>query len=191
MANASSMAQGEMTTKKQTWKQSHGVLQESPHVRKCCLTWTVFNHTTVWLVEKDTELCNHDGFSSWSHDIKKCILLRCGGVEPPHDSEYDPRKIWIAKIRVLDGYIAFEFFIFIDDIRGHDNFQKEAWQVARWVGFCLQYLGIKDAARKRREVLQVGSPWQGGVIYQKVCALYVLRISGSKQGRWSKSGCYE
>jgi hypothetical protein len=69
--------------------------------------------------------------------------------------------------------LACDFITFVDDLRASGYDSESAWQVARQVAGRLQYLGIQDAARKRRPSTQKGGAW-AGCVYQ---------ISPSKIGK--------
>ena len=56
--------------------------------------------------------------------------------------------------------IAGDIIAYVDDLRAIGFSMEQAWLIVRRVGSYLQYLGIQDAARKRR--LDEG-PWAGGV----------------------------
>ena len=57
--------------------------------------------------------------------------------------------------------IAGDIIADVDDLRAIGFSMEQAWLIARRVGSYLQYLGIQDAARKRR--LDEG-PWAGEYI---------------------------
>jgi len=87
------------------------------------------------------------------------VLLNCPGSE-----EYDPSKPWVSKVRKEDGRIASDFVSFVDDFRSSGPTSKEGWLAARHVAAGLNYLGIQDAARKRRDSSVRPGAWIGGVV---------------------------
>jgi hypothetical protein len=67
----------------------------------------------------------------------------------PGSKEYDPRKPWVYKLRLDDGRITANLFIFVDDLWPTGPNRKEAWLAARHAASKLNYLGIQDALQKR------------------------------------------
>jgi hypothetical protein len=63
-----------------------------------------------------------------------------------------------------DGTPAAEFFFYVDDNRTTGNTEKEAWLAARRVASVCSYLGIQDAARKRRKASRIPGAWAGAVV---------------------------
>jgi hypothetical protein len=74
---------------------------------------------------------------------------------------------WNDRVDQLAG----DVITFVDDSTGYDS--QSAWQVARQVASRFQYLGIQDAARKRRPSNQNPGAWAG-------C---VFKISPNKIGK--------
>jgi hypothetical protein len=60
----------------------------------------------------------------------------------PGSAEYDPNRPWVHKVRLEDGRIAADLFIFVDDLRPTGSSRKEAWLAARRAASILNYLGI-------------------------------------------------
>jgi hypothetical protein len=73
---------------------------------------------------------------------------------------------------------------FVDDLRASGYEQENAWQVSRQITARLQYLGIQDAARKRRPSLQSGGAW-AGTIFEILPQTICKTVS---QEKWDK-GC--
>ena len=67
----------------------------------------------------------------------------------PGTPEYDPTLPWVAKIRV-GGTLATEFFIYVDDVRIKVLGEDGVWEAIRRISSIADYLGIQDAAKKRR-----------------------------------------
>jgi hypothetical protein len=53
--------------------------------------------------------------------------------------------------------------VFIDDLRGSGPTVELTWFVSRVIAARLQYLGMQDAARKRRPPTTQPGAWAGGV----------------------------
>lgn len=86
-------------------------------------------------------------------------------VNLPGSPDFDPSKPWVFKFRKDDGCIACDVFIYVDDIRVTGRNRDEAWKACRRVYSKLNYLGVQDAARKRRDASQTPGAWAGSVIY--------------------------
>ena len=76
------------------------------------------------------------------------------------NEDYNPTFPKVYKWDMYAKRIAGELIAYIDDLRSIGFSLEQAWLIARRVGSYLQYLGIQDAARKRR--LDEG-PWAGGM----------------------------
>lgn len=87
------------------------------------------------------------------------VRMNCPGSEG-----YDASKPWVSKVRKEDGCIASDFVSFVDDFRPSGPTSKEAWQAARRVAAGLNYLGLQDAPRKRRNSSVNPGAWIGGVV---------------------------
>ena len=80
----------------------------------------------------------------------------------PGQDDYDPTLPWVSKVRELpDGSfeVAADLFTFIDDCRPTGRDAKEGWQAGRRTGSVLNWLGLQDAARKRRDSRQDPGAW--------------------------------
>ena len=86
----------------------------------------------------------------------------------PGAEDYDPSEPWVCKVR-MDGVLAADIHIYVDDIRTTASSERECWKASQRVSSVLAYLGIQDAARKRRE------PGQGGGCVGRVCCAYSVR----------------
>lgn len=82
----------------------------------------------------------------------------------PGSSKYDPTRPWVSKRR-SDGTLASDFFSYVDDLRSTSPSLEEAWQVLQRISSILGYLGIQDAARKRRPPTQRPGVWAGSMVY--------------------------
>ena len=76
------------------------------------------------------------------------------------NKDYNPALPNVYKWDSINNRIAGELLAYIDDLRALGFSLEHAWLIARWIASKLQYLGIQDAARKRR--IDNG-PWAGGV----------------------------
>ena len=76
------------------------------------------------------------------------------------NKDYNPSLPNVFKFDDIKKRIAGNLVVYVDDLRTLGYSLEEAWRIARQVMSRLQYLGIQDAARKRR----IGDgPWAGGV----------------------------
>ena len=75
------------------------------------------------------------------------------------NSNFDPAYPNVYKWDSHSNRIAGDLIAFIDDLRAVGYSLEHAWTIARWVASKLEFLGIQDAARKRR--IDNG-PWAGG-----------------------------
>jgi hypothetical protein len=101
----------------------------------------------------------------------------------PGNKEYDPNLPWVRKVRLEDGGIAADLFIFVDDLRPTGLSRKEAWQAARRAASKLNYLGIQDAPRKQRGSSQSPGAWAGSVVCTGKEGVHVL----TSQEKWDKA----
>jgi hypothetical protein len=83
----------------------------------------------------------------------------------PGSISYQPGKPWVMKIRSPDGKMACDFIIYVDDIRTAGNDWWEGRLAARRVASTMHWLGIQDAARKRRDPSETPGPWAGSIIH--------------------------
>ena len=81
----------------------------------------------------------------------------------PGEAEYDPSKPWFYSIN-KDDNMASVLAIYVDDERIHSSTEEGAWEAAHLVSTRESYLGIQDAARKRRPPTQVAGAWAGFII---------------------------
>jgi len=102
----------------------------------------------------------------------------------PGMDNYQTHLPWVSKIRRDDGQIACDFVGYVDDMRTCGNSLTEARQVSRKVAETLNWLGLQDAARKRRELSQEPGPWAGSVIKVEPGGGIYLSVT---QERWNKT----
>ena len=82
----------------------------------------------------------------------------------PGSEDYDSRLPWVSKVKA-DGSLAAEFFIYVDDVRIAGQTEHEVWNAVRQISALSGYLGIQDAARKRRPPSKHAGAWAGSMIY--------------------------
>ena len=85
-------------------------------------------------------------------------------VNLPGSPGYDPTKPWVSKIRVSDGKIAADFYVYVDDARITGATDLECWMATRRVAAAFNHLGIQDAPRKRRPPSVTPGAWAGSVL---------------------------
>ena len=81
----------------------------------------------------------------------------------PGMPDFDPSKPNVMKWNDTVDRLAGDIITFVDDLRASGYDRENAWQVARQITSRLQYLGIQDAARKRRPSSQSGGAWAGTI----------------------------
>ena len=101
----------------------------------------------------------------------------------PGSAGYQPNKPWVCKIRSEDGEIACDVFIYVDDLRPVGPTEEECWLASRRVGSLLNWLGLQDAARKRRPPSQEPGAWAGSIVHTSSDQVEILV---SKE-RWLKA----
>ena len=100
----------------------------------------------------------------------------------PGSASYDPSKAWYSVADVNDN-IAVLLAIYVDDQRIHSPTEKGAWEAAHVLATRESYLGIQDAARKRRPPSKAAGAWAGSIIRTNSQTVGKM-IS---QDRWTKT----
>jgi hypothetical protein len=100
----------------------------------------------------------------------------------PGDNLYDPSKSWVCKVRA-EGMVAADVFIYVDDIRSSAPTQEEAWIASQRTSSVLGFLGLQDAARKRRDPGQETGAWTGSVVWTSAGEIVVM----TTQEKWDKT----
>ncbi len=72
---------------------------------------------------------------------------------------------------------------YVDDIRSCGGSFGEARYVAHHIASFMNWLGVQDAPRKRRDPCQTPGPWAGSIANTKVG---VITVSVSQE-RWDKA----
>jgi len=70
-----------------------------------------------------------------------------------------------VQTRSRDGKIACNTITYVDDLHTRGNTREEARQTSRRVASRLNWLGLQDAARKRRDPSLTPGPWAGSIIH--------------------------
>jgi hypothetical protein len=81
----------------------------------------------------------------------------------PCSKGYDATKPWIMKMRA-DGDIASEVVQYVDDVRIIAAIRELAWLCSSKMAKGLCFLGLQDAARKRREPSRRPGAWAGATV---------------------------
>jgi hypothetical protein len=105
------------------------------------------------------------------------VLLNLPGM-----AGFDPSKPNVMKWNDMVDRLAGDIITFVDDLRASGYDRENAWQVARQITSRLQYLGIQDAARKRRPSSQSGGAWAGTIFEITAEAIYKT----VSQEKWDK-----
>jgi hypothetical protein len=100
----------------------------------------------------------------------------------PGMSDFDPSKPNVMKWNDLVDRLAGDILTFVDDLRAAGYDQENAWRVARQITSRLQYLGIQDAARKRRPSSKSGGAWAGTIFLIALEAIFKT----VSQEKWDK-----
>jgi len=104
----------------------------------------------------------------------------------PGSASYDPSRAWVYKIRLSDGRVAADLATYVDDQRVSAPTDLEAWRASRRVASINNYLGLQDAARKRRGPSQEPGAWSGSVVRTTEGQVSVL----VSQEKWEKGQRY-
>jgi hypothetical protein len=104
----------------------------------------------------------------------------------PGSETYDPSLPWVSKVRLDDGRIAADLFIYVDDVRLTGSSSEECRQAGRRAASVANSLGIQDAARKRRFGSQRPGAWAGSVVETSQEGVFVT----VSQEKWDKCKRY-
>jgi len=100
----------------------------------------------------------------------------------PGSDSYAPSQSWVTKRRA-SGRLAGDFLIYVDDVRTTGNEQSETRGISRRVASHLNWLGLQDAPRKRRDASQTPGAWAGSIV-STLDGTVSLTVS---QERWNKA----
>jgi hypothetical protein len=101
----------------------------------------------------------------------------------PGDHGYRTGDPWISKRR-RDGQIAADIHSYVDDERVTAPTRELAWAGSSKLAKLRAFLGLQDAARKRREPSQEPGPWAGVVVHSRPGEPVYKLIT---QSRWDKA----
>lgn len=82
----------------------------------------------------------------------------------PGTENYDPSLPWVSKVRLDDGKIACDLFIYVDDGRVTAPTKVESAKATRQAAAVLNSLGVQEAARKRRWGSRKAGAWAGLIV---------------------------
>jgi hypothetical protein len=92
----------------------------------------------------------------------------------PGSKDYNPSILWVSKIRLEDGNIAADLFLYVDDGQLTGNSQDEVNQATRVATSRLQKLGVQDAPRKsRRWGSRRPGAWAGSIVEATNHGVYI------------------
>jgi hypothetical protein len=100
----------------------------------------------------------------------------------PGTEKYDPTLPWFSLMR-FDDLLASILATFVDDERVHAASEALAWKCAHQIATREAYLGIQDAARKRRPPSQNAGAWAGSIVWTNKSEVGVL----VSEERWLKT----
>ena len=100
----------------------------------------------------------------------------------PGTKEYKPGMPWFMVV-TKDGDLAAALAIYVDDERIHASSCEQAWACAHQVATREAYLGIQDAARKRRPPSQKAGAWAGSIVRSNGLDVGIM----TSDERWRKA----
>jgi len=116
------------------------------------------------------------------HDKENVFAWSAVELTLPGLSGYDPARPWLSKRRT-DGTIASDIHLYVDDNRETAATQELAWRASSRMAKTCAWLGLQDAARKRREPSIHPGAWAGSVVHVEDDAVYKLVTQES----WNKT----
>jgi hypothetical protein len=99
---------------------------------------------------------------------------------------YDPGLPWVSKIRLTDGTIAADLFVYVDDARITGATKDDCCTATCQAGSIFNSLGIQEAARKRRWPSRKPGAWAGSIVESTDQGVFV-QVSDEK---WDKCRRY-
>ena len=101
----------------------------------------------------------------------------------PGDKDYDPALPWVYRFNSVTKQMANFFGTYIDDIRTGGPSEEDCHRTSRRVASIINYLGMQDAARKRRAGALRPGAWAGAICFAVLgWGLYV----SCSQEKWDK-----
>ena len=116
------------------------------------------------------------------HNEKNVFAWSTVELNLPGSSCYDPAWPWISNRRA-DRRIASYIHLYVNDNRETAATQELAWRASSQMAKTCAWLGLQDAAWKRREPSVHPGAWAGSVVHVEDDAVYKLVI----QERWDKT----
>jgi hypothetical protein len=102
------------------------------------------------------------------------------------DPYYNPSNPWVYKEQLnepKEASMANDLVIYVDDVRMSASDYDECRQVSRRVASNANYVGLQDAARKRRDPCTAPGPWAGSIVHTDRGQVEV----SVSQERWDKA----
>ena len=96
--------------------------------------------------------------------------------------DYDPSQSWFS-VLTIDTVLATLLATYVDNKHIHVSTEELAWQASHQVATRESYLGIQDAAQKRRPPTQHAGTWAGSMIRMNDTEIGML----VSQERWMKT----
>jgi|SaaInl74LU_5_DNA_1037368.scaffolds.fasta_scaffold03412_7 hypothetical protein len=103
----------------------------------------------------------------------------------PGSKGYRPDLPWVMKMR-LDGHLASEVYVYVDDGRTTGHNVEAAWAACRRFASVCSKLGIQDASRKRNFPSTTQGDWSGSTCHTDG-GMVTATVS---QPRWDKTRSY-
>jgi hypothetical protein len=100
----------------------------------------------------------------------------------PGQVDYNPSRSWVTKVH-KDGSVAADMFVYVDDVRSSASTALGAWQASQRVSSVLAFLGLQDAARKRRDPGMETGAWTGSIVWTSGDKIIVK----TTQEKWDKA----
>jgi hypothetical protein len=104
----------------------------------------------------------------------------------PGSKKYDPSLPWVSKIRVSNGKMAADLFIYVDDARLTAPSEEESWKAMTQAASTANSMGIQEAARKRRWGSKQPGAWAGLIVETTEEGVYGM----VSQEKWDKCRRY-
>jgi hypothetical protein len=100
----------------------------------------------------------------------------------PGSKEYDPRLPWVSKLRLCNGKLAADIFIYSDDARVTAPAKEDCWKATRQAASIANSLRIQEAARKQRWGARRPGAWAGSIVESTEEGVFVT-VSQEKSGK--------
>jgi hypothetical protein len=153
------------------------------------LRWEVWCRCAMGLTSLPYIACQCMGFAEEvirgiKDDPNNNLRWKQVSLNLPGSEGYDPKRPWVNKVRSDDPTdLAADLFTFVDDLRPCGPSKREALLAAQRAASILNWLGIQDAVRKRRDSSQESGAWTGAVIKTDGENVWLL----TSQEKWDKA----